>query len=73
MKPDASPASDKTSIQVIERMMSLLDALAGYPDPVSLKELSLATGLHPSTAHRILNDMVAKRFVDRTEPGACCG
>ena len=70
MKPDATPASDKTSIQVIERMMSLLDALAGYPDPVSLKELSLATGLHPSTAHRILNDMVAKRFVDRTEPGA---
>jgi DNA-binding IclR family transcriptional regulator len=70
MKPDAAPASDKTSIQVIERMMSLLDALAGYPDPVSLKELSLATGLHPSTAHRILNDMVAKRFVDRTEPGA---
>ncbi len=70
MKPDAATASDKTSIQVIERMMSLLDALAGYPDPVSLKELALATGLHPSTAHRILNDMVAKRFVDRTEPGA---
>lgn len=70
MKTDATPASDKTSIQVIERMMTLLDALAGYPDPVSLKELSLATGLHPSTAHRILNDMVTKRFVDRTEPGA---
>lgn len=69
MKPDATPASDKTSIQVIERMMSLLDALAGYLDPVSLKELSIATGLHPSTAHRILNDMVAKRFVDRSEPG----
>ncbi len=70
MKSDpASSASDKTSIQVIERMMTLLDALAEHPDPVSLKELSSATGLHPSTAHRILNDMVAKRFVDRTEPG----
>lgn len=70
MKSDpASSASDKTSIQVIERMMTLLDALAEHPDPVSLKELSSETGLHPSTAHRILNDMVAKRFVDRTEPG----
>ena len=49
--------------------MALLDALASYPDPVSLKELATATGLHPSTAHRILNDMVAKRFVDRSEPG----
>ncbi|MBV8635421.1 MAG: IclR family transcriptional regulator, partial [Burkholderiaceae bacterium] len=29
----------KTTIQVIERMVALLDALAKYPDPVSLKEL----------------------------------
>jgi DNA-binding IclR family transcriptional regulator len=69
MKADSSAPSDKTSIQVIERMMTLLDALAAHPDPVSLKQLSIATGLHPSTAHRILNDMVAKRFVDRAEPG----
>jgi DNA-binding IclR family transcriptional regulator len=69
MKHDSPASSDKTSIQVIERMMALLDALASYPDPVSLKELATTTGLHPSTAHRILNDMVAKRFVDRSEPG----
>ena len=69
MKHDSTATNDKTSIQVIERMMALLDALASYPDPVSLKELASATGLHPSTAHRILNDMVAKRFVDRSEPG----
>ena len=68
MKIDAiEPA--KTSIQVIERMVSLLDALATYSDPVSLKELSKVSGLHPSTAHRILNDMVITRFVDRVEPG----
>ncbi len=69
MKHDSPANGEKTSIQVIERMMSLLDALASYPDPVSLKELAATTGLHPSTAHRILNDMVAKRFVDRSEPG----
>jgi DNA-binding IclR family transcriptional regulator len=69
MKTDHTAESDKTSIQVIERMTSLLDALAIYPDPVSLKELSRVTGLHPSTAHRILNDLVIKRFVDRSEPG----
>lgn len=69
MKSDVTPTGDKTSIQVIERMMTLLDALAAHPDPVSLKDLANETGLHPSTAHRILNDMVAKRFVDRAEPG----
>ncbi|MBK4736973.1 IclR family transcriptional regulator [Noviherbaspirillum pedocola] len=66
---ETNPEAEKTSIQVIERMIGLLDVLADYPDPVSLKELSSATGLHPSTAHRILNDLVLKRFVDRAEPG----
>lgn len=70
MRSDPATGNDKTSIQVIERMMMLLDVLADHPDPVSLKDLSSATGLHPSTAHRILNDMVAKRFVDRTDPGS---
>jgi len=68
MKTDFN-SHPQVSIQVIERMILLLDALATYPDPVSLKELSNLTGLHPSTAHRILNDMVIKRFVDRVEPG----
>ena len=66
IEPVAAP---KTTIQVIERMVALLDALAKYSDPVSLKELSKVSGLHPSTAHRILNDMVLTRFVDRIEPG----
>jgi DNA-binding IclR family transcriptional regulator len=61
------PASP--SIQVIERLNALLDVLARQSEPVSLKALSQATGLHPSTAHRILNDLVIVRMVDRTEPG----
>jgi DNA-binding IclR family transcriptional regulator len=70
MKSGLRTETDKTSIQVIERMIALLDALARHPDPVSLKELSAVTGLHPSTAHRILNDMVLKRFVDRADAGS---
>ncbi|MFT3802920.1 MAG: IclR family transcriptional regulator [Burkholderiaceae bacterium] len=66
----ATAAEPKTAIQVIERLVSLLDALAAQNDPVSLKDLSSRTGLHPSTAHRILNDLVIARFVDRAEPGS---
>ena len=58
------------AIQVLERMFSLLDALASHQDPVSLKELSERTGLHPSTAHRILNDLAIGRLVDRPEAGS---
>lgn len=62
-------ANGKASIQVIERMMDLLDTLARNHEPLNLKRLANSTGLHPSTAHRILNMMVEFRMVDRVAPG----
>ncbi|MBX3649977.1 MAG: IclR family transcriptional regulator [Burkholderiales bacterium] len=59
----------KPSIQVIERMMQLLDVLSQHAMPATLKQLAQATQLHPSTAHRILGVMVDNRLVDRIEPG----
>ncbi|WP_302172254.1 IclR family transcriptional regulator [uncultured Hydrogenophaga sp.] len=58
------------TVQVIERMFNLLEVLASREEPVSLKEISEKTGLHPSTAHRILNDLTIGRFVDRPEAGS---
>ncbi len=67
----ASPKEGaRPAIQVIERQFALLDALAAHQDPVTLKQLSETTGLHPSTAHRILNDLTIGRFVDRPEAGS---
>jgi DNA-binding IclR family transcriptional regulator len=68
-KPLPGSEDSKSAIQVIDRLVALLDALALEPEPVSLKSLSATTGLHPSTAHRILNDLVGARFIDRSEPG----
>jgi DNA-binding IclR family transcriptional regulator len=59
----------KPTIQVLERSFALLEMLAAQPEPVSLKEVSERTGLHPSTAHRILNDLAIGRFVDRPAAG----
>jgi DNA-binding IclR family transcriptional regulator len=58
------------SIQVIERIAKLLDALSGRSEAVPLKDLAAQTGLHPSTTHRILNDLVQYRIVERAQPGA---
>lgn len=65
----AEQPENKNSIQVIERMMSLLDVLAESPEPVALKRLAQATGLHPSTAHRILAAMTSARLVERHDAG----
>src|SRR5690349_19297219 len=58
------------TIQVLERTFALLDWLASSRNPVSLKVISEQTGLHPSTAHRILNDLAIGRLVDRPEAGS---
>ena len=57
------------SIQVIERLAKILDVIASRKESVSLKILSAETGLHPSTAFRILSSLVDFGFVERTSRG----
>jgi len=64
-----SAVKPQITIQVIERAMQLLDALAAETEAVALKQIAATTGLHPSTAHRILNDLVLGRYVERVDSG----
>ena len=57
------------SVQVIERIFQLLEILANREEAMTLKEISEKSGLHPSTAHRILNDLATGRFVERPIAG----
>lgn len=50
-------------------MSMLLEAVARYPEPVSLKILAAETGLHSSTAFRILDSMISNGFVERDASG----
>lgn len=46
-----------------------MDAIASYEEPTSLKALSADTGLHPSTAFRILGALASTGFVERDARG----
>ena len=54
-----------SSIQVVDRLTALLEAIARHRDPVSLKLLAADTALHPSTAFRILASAVENGLVAR--------
>lgn len=58
-----------TSIQVIDRSARLMEAIAGSHGAASLKILSAETGLHPSTAFRILGSLIEVGFVERDTAG----
>ena len=68
-KPNSDTVIAPT-VQVIERMFVLMNVLASREEAVSLKEISEKAGLHPSTTHRLLNDLATGRFVDRPRPGS---
>jgi DNA-binding IclR family transcriptional regulator len=70
MQAMKSTTHQTTAVQVLARSFAVLDVLAQHSDPVPLRLISEKTGLHPSTAHRILNDLVSGRLVDRPEAGS---
>lgn len=57
------------SIQVIDRSVRLMESIAASSEPASLKILSAETGLHPSTAFRILGSLIDVGFVERDNSG----
>jgi len=64
------PGPTVPSVQVIERLFGLIDILAAAESSLSLKDISAEAGLHPSTTHRLLSDLVIGRYVDRDQPGS---
>ena len=70
MRKDDLGTPATPTIQVIERMFALIDVLASREEAITLKEISEKTGLHPSTTHRILNDLTIGRYVDRPVAGS---
>lgn len=70
MRNKDSNIANTPTVQVIERMFTLIDVLASRDEAISLKEISEKSGLHLSTTHRLLNDLATGRFVDHPQPGS---
>jgi IclR family acetate operon transcriptional repressor len=51
-------------VQSVDRAMALLDALGEDEEGYRLRDLSIRTGLSPSTAHRLLTTLEKRRFVE---------
>jgi IclR family transcriptional regulator, acetate operon repressor len=64
--------TSSSNIQVIDRLTALLNALARHGGSASLKWLAAETGLHTSTAFRILAAAQSNGFVERTAVGHYC-
>lgn len=58
-------AAASGSVQSVERTLDILEALSGAPFGLLLTELATATGLHVSTAHRLVNVLVERGYATK--------
>src|SRR4051794_4448430 len=63
--PDGKPAVDLGT--VLGKAVTILFAFRAEDHGVTLTELGRRTGLAKGTLHRVLNDMVGARLLDRTD------
>ena len=64
MVKEAAPRKrERHSVQSVDRALDLLEALAGADGEVSITALANRTGLHVSTAHRLLATLLRRGYV----------
>lgn len=63
MKDAAPRARERRSVQSVDRALDLLEALTGADGEVSITMVASRTGLHVSTAHRLLATLLRRGYV----------
>lgn len=58
----ADKDSDIKTVQVLDRAVKILDVVAAGSDPVNSNRIVQETGIHASTAHRLLWSLTSSDF-----------
>src|SRR5688500_18000880 len=64
-----APAKSQSSIAVLHKALDVLEALQTADGPLSLDQIVTATGLARSTAHRLILNLIARGYLERTAFG----
>jgi IclR family acetate operon transcriptional repressor len=62
---DAPSPEHRSGTQTVERALAILNLFRDGPDSLSITEIARQTGLHVSTAHRIVRALCAEQFMDQ--------
>src|SRR6266849_8290127 len=69
-KTKQQPQHSPYQVQVLDRALAILEALAEHDSDLSLAQISEGLGLHKSTAHRLVRVLERQRLIEKdTETG----
>lgn len=62
---DRAPAGEGSAVKTVAKVLDLLEHVAAAGRPVSVSELALSTGFNVSTAHRLMQTLVRRNYVEQ--------
>ena len=63
------PIKEPKTVQVLDRALKILSLIASKPQSLSLHDIAVCTGLHPSTVHRLLWNLSDHGYAERDQNG----
>lgn len=60
-------AVERSAVQSVDRMLTIIELLSYCPHGMALTELSLQANLHVSTTHRLLSALISNGYVRKVE------
>jgi len=67
--PNANEAERPGGVQALETGLAVLDALVAQPQPMMLKDIAQAAGMHPAKVHRYLVSFARYGYVEQEASG----
>ncbi|MFC8683508.1 IclR family transcriptional regulator [Microbacterium ureisolvens] len=67
------PARQDAPVSVLDRIIAILDAARESGGSLSITDLSARTGLPKSTVSRLVAELTAQRYLERTDDGVALG
>ena len=69
LSQEAMRMTDEKGVQSIERALDIIESVAEEQDGKHLTAIAEETGLHKSTAHRIIMTLVGRGYLTKTVSG----
>lgn len=70
---NTTPAATGRPVSVLDRLIAILDAVKEADGSITVTDIAADTGLPKSTVSRLVTDLTAQRYLERTEAGVALG
>jgi len=62
---ERAPAQDGSAVKTVAKVLDLLEHVAAAGRPISVSELAVSTGFNVSTAHRLMQTLARRKYVEQ--------